>query len=100
MAGPERHDAVEFEFKRKKITAKEREQIFLRDRGKCVDCGLPCCGGWKIWKPSVRHFELDGTHEIHHIIPVARGGRTELNNLILLCNKCHQIRHKIMKGVK
>lgn len=83
--------------KRIKISAKDRERTFLRDKGKCIDCGLLCGGGWKIWKPSVRHFELDGTHEIHHIIPIEKGGETVFDNLVLLCIPCHLKRHKIMK---
>ena len=31
--------------------------------------------------------------EIHHIIPWADGGRTDLNNLTLLCNRHHHIHH-------
>ncbi len=83
---------------RHNITAKGRERIYLRDKGRCVDCGLVCGGGWKIWKPSVKHFELNGTHEIHHIIPVIKGGKTTEDNLILLCIPCHLARHKIEKG--
>lgn len=84
--------------KRPNITGKKREQIFLEAKGKCVDCGKPCSGGWRIYKTSVRQFELDGTHEIHHIIPVRRGGSNEIKNLILLCIPCHRLRHKIVKG--
>ena len=79
------------------ITAKTREIIFLKAQGKCVDCGLICCGGWKIWKPSVKHFQLNGTHEIHHIIPVHKEGKTIIKNLILLCKKCHLKRHTKLK---
>jgi hypothetical protein len=31
--------------------------------------------------------------EAHHILPVARGGRTELANLILLCSRHHKLLH-------
>jgi 5-methylcytosine-specific restriction endonuclease McrA len=85
---------------RRSIHAKERERIFLRDKGKCVDCGKVCAGGWKIWKPSVKHFELNGTHEIHHIIPVIKGGETTIDNLILLCKECHLERHNLDRGIE
>jgi len=32
--------------------------------------------------------------EIHHRIPVAHGGRTELDNLITLCSGCHRDLHR------
>ncbi len=31
--------------------------------------------------------------EIHHIIPWAKGGRTDLNNLTLLCSRHHHLHH-------
>lgn len=31
---------------------------------------------------------------IHHIIPVARGGKNVLSNLELVCKKCHSSLHK------
>lgn len=30
-----------------------------------------------------------GNIELHHIIPVSRGGSNKDDNLILLCEKCH-----------
>ncbi|MFH2052650.1 MAG: HNH endonuclease signature motif containing protein [bacterium] len=32
--------------------------------------------------------------EIHHRVPVAGGGRTELDNLIVLCSRCHRLLHE------
>lgn len=32
--------------------------------------------------------------EIHHRVPVASGGRTELDNLIVLCSRCHRLLHR------
>ena len=31
--------------------------------------------------------------EAHHVLPVARGGETELDNLILLCPRHHKLLH-------
>lgn len=39
-------------------------------------------------------------HEVHHIIPLSRGGITALWNLILLCKVCHDRRHKHLAGRK
>lgn len=79
---------------RKNIPVKQREQIFLKSHGKCIDCGAICSGGWRVYKPQVKHFDLNGTHEIHHVIPVTRGGNNSNDNLILLCIPCHLSRHK------
>ncbi len=32
--------------------------------------------------------------EIHHRLPVAQGGRTELENLVTLCTRCHRELHR------
>lgn len=29
--------------------------------------------------------------QIHHKIPVSKGGKSEKNNLIALCKKCHEL---------
>jgi hypothetical protein len=42
----------------------------------CEECGL--------WKEPLH---------VHHIIPISKGGDHRLNNLILLCEKCHSKRH-------
>lgn len=50
---------------------------------KCSDCG---------WDKGFCH--------VHHIIPKSAGGTDELENLIVLCPNCHQIRHNEMRGKK
>lgn len=82
---------------RPNITGKKREQIFLKSHGECVDCGVVCSGGWQVYKtkPLVRQFELMGTHEIHHVLPIHKGGGEEIDNLILLCRSCHKARHSL-----
>jgi hypothetical protein len=49
-----------------------RRQVWERDGGRCVQCGAT--------------FDL----QYDHIIPVARGGATSLDNLQLLCGRCNQ----------
>lgn len=34
-----------------------------------------------------------GRGDVHHIVPLSRGGTTTLRNLMLLCGDCHQRRH-------
>jgi len=33
----------------------------------------------------------------HHIIPVAQGGSTELDNILLFCAECHDITHSLRR---
>jgi hypothetical protein len=50
--------------------AKER---FLKKHGnKCFDCG-----------------DKESKLEIHHVIPICKGGRDDEDNQIPLCHKCH-----------
>ena len=57
-----------------------RKKVFDRDNGKCqARTASGTCG-----KPG---------NEVHHVIPLSRGGTTTLSNLITLCKACHDIRH-------
>ena len=55
-----------------------RDKVFDRDGGKCIDCG-----GWRFL-------------ETHHINGERRDNR--LDNLVLLCKKCHVGRHRQLTG--
>ena len=50
-----------------------RKAVILRDGNKCMECGKSNC---KL--------------EVHHIKPKRLNGSNTLDNLITLCNKCHQ----------
>ncbi|MFE5009756.1 HNH endonuclease [Streptomyces sp. NPDC056696] len=52
--------------------SKRRSRILVRDRFTCQQCGS--------------HKEL----EVDHIVPVARGGSWEPDNLWALCKTCHK----------
>ena len=56
-----------------------RSQVYIRDNFTCQGCGAI--------------FKNDASFDIHHIIPVSRGGKNELDNLILLCKDCHMRLH-------
>jgi len=56
---------------------RERDQV-------CV-----CCGS-----------SLTVGSEIHHVIPWSRGGRTDLDNLVLVCRRCHRLIHDRGYGLR
>ena len=56
-------------------TAAQRRALIARD-GACIGCGEP-----------------PGECEAHHIIPCQSGGKTRLDNLVLVCWSCHDLIH-------
>lgn len=60
------------------MTKKLREQIKIRDNYTCCSCG------------NSTHVEPNLLLEIDHIIPVAKGGFTQEDNLQTLCWKCNR----------
>lgn len=55
--------------------------VLRRDRRRCRDCGF---------RPEIG--ERDKLH-VHHITPKSEGGSDEMDNLITLCEDCHNKRH-------
>lgn len=70
-------------------------QILYRDNFSCQDCGE--FHALKIFKTGIHVPASDGELEIHHILPVSKGGGDEPTNLITLCKKCHKKRHSAIK---
>ena len=63
---------------RRTIPLKDRWEVLKRDDYTCKKCGA---------SPSRDHqVEL----EVDHVVPVARGGGNEIENLQTLCKKCNQ----------
>ena len=56
-------------------TAAQRRALIARD-GACIGCGEP-----------------PGECEAHHVTPCQRGGKTRLDNLVLVCWHCHDLIH-------
>jgi hypothetical protein len=52
-----------------------RSQILLRDDFKCQECSY------------YKHLE------VHHIIPKSKGGSDDPENLVTLCQRCHDRKH-------
>jgi 5-methylcytosine-specific restriction endonuclease McrA len=69
----------------RKIDDQVRRAVLIRDNHTCQKCG------WihEKWNPSdPRHLEL------HHIEHHAKGGKNTEENLLTLCNICHDLEHK------
>lgn len=60
---------------RAKVTQKLRHKVLERDHYRCVHCGASAIDGAKL--------------HVDHIIPIAHGGKTELDNLQTLCEACN-----------
>lgn len=60
---------------RDKMTTKLRYAVMQRDQFRCVLCGATVDSGAKL--------------HVDHIIPVSKGGKTEMNNLRTLCDRCN-----------
>ena len=60
---------------------KIREEVLFRDNFTCKECGIRM---------------KNGLH-VHHVIPRRLGGSDNEDNLIILCNRCHQKHHKVNK---
>jgi hypothetical protein len=56
--------------------------VFERDNWTCKECGN-------------RKNEIISLHG-HHIIPLYKGGKDSVDNIITLCEKCHKKRHGVV----
>jgi hypothetical protein len=63
-----------------------RYAAMQRDDYSCIDCKWDSRKDWSASAP--RHLEL------HHIIPHVEGGKNTVENLVTLCNICHDERHR------
>lgn len=69
----------------RKIKDDVRRTVLMRDGYKCNECG------WTrdSWQPEdARHLE------VHHVIAHADKGSNKADNLVTLCNICHDIKHR------
>lgn len=59
------------------IPPRLRRKVLVRDNHRCQ-------------YPGCRHARF---LQIHHRVPISQGGRTKLENLVMLCSKCHRRLH-------
>ena len=62
-------------YQRKLVTPSLRYDVMKRDGFKCVICGATAHDGVKL--------------HVDHILPVSKGGKTEIWNLRTLCDSCN-----------
>ena len=60
---------------RLRLSASLRYQVLQKDRFRCQICGATKEDGVKL--------------HVDHILPISKGGKTELNNLRTLCDRCN-----------
>ena len=63
---------------RQPIPRKLRHEVFKRDGYRCRECGAS---------------KDETSLEIDHIVPVARGGTNDIDNLQTLCRECNRMKH-------
>ncbi|WP_417064451.1 HNH endonuclease [Gordonibacter urolithinfaciens] len=65
-----------------------RQRVIARQQGRCASCGKVCAelsgGRWRTGR-------LGG--QVHHIVPLSRGGSNQDTNAVLLCEACHRRAH-------
>ena len=59
------------------------KQIKRRDKYTCRKC-------------FKKHPASSGYLQVHHIIPLSKGGNNDPSNLITLCKRCHVVEHPHM----
>lgn len=62
---------------RRRFTAKERRDIYIRDKGTCGICG---------------RFVPPDSFTVDHIVPISKGGTYDYSNLQCCCRKCNQLK--------
>lgn len=62
---------------RRRFTAKERRDIYIRGKGTCGICG---------------RFVPPDSFTVDHIVPISKGGTYDYSNLQCCCRKCNQLK--------
>jgi hypothetical protein len=75
---------------------RRRALVYVRDGGKCHKCGRQCghlaCEPEQIWNFEYSvHLLYDA--DVHHLQHRISGGVHGLENLVLICLRCHSLEH-------
>ena len=86
-----------------------RMEVFFRERGHCKSCGRRAghaevseANRWRHVYSFARRGRgavIAGAH-VHHRVPLASGGSHALENLELLCEACHLLKHPRNVGLR
>ena len=79
---PDKKEVVVTQYTRSPLIV---EACLRRAKGYCESCNKPA--------PFKRKFTLDPYLEVHHIIPLSKGGEDSLENTLALCPNCHRELH-------
>lgn len=71
-------EELDTRYGRQPIPRKLRHEVFKRDGYRCRECGAS---------------KDETSLEIDHIVPVARGGTNDIDNLQTLCRECNRMKH-------
>jgi 5-methylcytosine-specific restriction endonuclease McrA len=88
----------------KKFTTNNKLRIYCSD-----ECVYKYRNSLEITKPLIREYFLERANfkcekcgaennhnlEIHHTLPIYKGGNNNIDNLIVLCRNCHKEIHRI-----
>jgi len=66
------------EIKQKRLSSSQKSAIILSANGKCFGCG--------------KKFDAQ-ILDVHHIVPISKGGSNSPRNLAVLCPTCHKKAH-------
>jgi 5-methylcytosine-specific restriction endonuclease McrA len=69
------------------FTPHDRKEILDRDNWTCQCCGI------KVHDNSIGEWNTPDKAHIDHIIPISKGGNSELNNLRVLCRTCNLVKN-------
>ncbi len=73
----------------RRIEDRVRREVLVRDRYRCCDCG---------WSRETWNVDDPRYLELHHVEHHAAGGANSAENLLSLCNVCHDVRHRNVRA--
>jgi 5-methylcytosine-specific restriction endonuclease McrA len=76
--GPDEVPARRKPKNRRKPAPTLRAEVIERDEGRCRFCGSQCSDDWPMDRLT-----------IDHLLPTSRGGKNELENLVVACWQCN-----------